>query len=61
MGGPQCRLSILRHTNVPNYYFGHFHINFKVAQCHLSNLRNTLCHVGNIFSHVDSLHVTFRF
>ena len=27
----------------------------------MSNLRNSLCHVYNIFSHVDRLHVAFRF
>ena len=32
-----------------------------MAQCHLSNLRNTLCCVGNICSHVDRLHVACRF
>ena len=30
-------------------------------QCRLSVLRNGPCHVTNIFSHVDGLHVECRF
>ena len=40
MGGPQCHLSILR--NVPCRYFCNFHVAFKIAQYHLSNLRNSV-------------------
>ena len=39
MGGPQCRLSILRKVNVPCHYFLFLSVNFKRVQCHLSNLR----------------------
>ena len=48
----QCPLSLF-FRNVPG--------NLKMVQCRLSNLRNTLCHVSNIFSHVDSLHLACRF
>ena len=39
MGGPQCRLSILRNGNVPCRYFRDFPVDFKIVQCHLSNFR----------------------
>ena len=41
MGGPQCRLSILRNGNGPCRYFRKFPINLKIVQCRLSILRNT--------------------
>ena len=31
MGGPHCRLSILRNGNVPCRYFRNFPVNFKIA------------------------------
>ena len=41
-GCPQSRLSILRNGNVLCLYFSNFHVDLKIAQWHLSNLRNTL-------------------
>ena len=59
-GGPQCRMSVLRHGNVLCRYFCKFHVDFRIAKCDLSNLREGPCHIGNIFlkltgfmSHVD--------
>ena len=46
MGGPQCRLSILRNGNVPCRDFKHFLVDFKMPQCRLSILRN-----GNVPCH----------
>ena len=40
MGGPQCRLSILRNGNVPCRYFLNVPVDFKIVQCRLSILRN---------------------
>ena len=40
MGGPQCRLSILRNVNVPCHYFLNVPVDFKMPQYHLSILRN---------------------
>ena len=40
MGGPHCRLSILRNGNVPCRYFFNFPVDLKIAQCRLSILRN---------------------
>ena len=31
MGGPQCRLSILRNGNVPFGYFKHFPVDFNIV------------------------------
>ena len=60
--GPQCHMLILRNGNVPcRCFFCNFHVVFKTAKCPLSNLRKGLCHVVNIYSHVDKLHVTCRF
>ena len=39
MGGPQCRLSILRNDNVPCCYFSNISVDFKVVQCRVLNLR----------------------
>ena len=39
MGGPQCRLSILRNDNVPCRYFLKVPVDFKVVKCRLLNLR----------------------
>ena len=33
---------------------------FKMVSCRMSNLRNGLCHVNYLFSHVDRLHVDFK-
>ena len=38
MGGPQCRLSILRNGNVPCRYFGILPVDFKIALSRLSIL-----------------------
>ena len=40
MGGPQCRLSILRNGSVPCRYFVNVPVDFKIVQCRLSILRN---------------------
>ena len=61
MGGPQCRLLILRNGNDPCRYFLNVYVGFKIVQCHLSILRNAPCCVGKILPHVDRLHVTCRF
>ena len=39
MGGPQCRLSILRNGNVPCRYFLNVPVEFKIVQCRLSILK----------------------
>ena len=46
MGGPHCRLSILRNGNVPCRYFKNFPVDFKIVPCLLSILRkvNVPCH-----------------
>ena len=36
MGGPQCRLSILRNGNVPCRYFSNVPVDFEIVQCRLS-------------------------
>ena len=54
--GPQCRMSILRNGNVPCCCFCNFHVDFKISECRLSNVKNGPCHVG-IFSHVYRRHV----
>ena len=41
--------------------FFNFNVDLKMVPCRMSNLRNGLCHVDNIFSHVDKLHVACRF
>ena len=46
MGGPHCRLSILRNGNVPCRYFLDFPVDFKIVQHRLSILRN-----GNVPFH----------
>ena len=61
MGGPQCRLSNLRNGNVPCPYVCNIHVDFKIVSCPMSNLRNCPCHVINIFSHVNRLHVDVDF
>ena len=46
MGGPECRLSILRNCNVPCRYFKNVPVDFKIVQCRLSIVRdeNVPCH-----------------
>ena len=44
MGGPQCRLSILRKGYVHCQYFRNFPLDFKIVQCRLSILRNGNVH-----------------
>ena len=39
MGGPRCRLSILRNGNIPCRYFSNVPVEFRVVKCRLSNLR----------------------
>ena len=48
-GGPQCPLSNLRNGCLLSL-FSNFHVDFKTASCRISNLRNGLRHVNNIFS-----------
>ena len=48
MGGPQCRLSILRNCNVPCRYFTKFPVDFKIALCRLSNLRKGRVALSNL-------------
>ena len=54
-GGPQCCLSILTDANVS--IFLNLSVHFEKVQCHLFDLRYSLCHVGNICSHVYRLNV----
>ena len=57
-GGGSPMLPIdFKNDNVPGRYFCNFHVDFKIAQCHLLNIKSKLCCVGNIFSHVDMLYV----
>ena len=49
MGGPKCRMSILRNYNLPCCFFLDLSVDFQIHQCHLSYIENSLCHVGNIF------------
>ena len=60
-GGSPTSPFDFKNDNVPCRYFFNFHVGFKIAQCHLLNLKTTLCCVGNIFSHVDMLYVACRF
>ena len=48
-------MSILRNGNVPCRYLCNFHVDFRIAKCHLSNLKKGPCHVTDIFSHVVRL------
>ena len=51
MGGPQCRLSILRNGIVPCRYFLNVPVDFKTAQCRMSILRNgnvPCCYFSNV-------------
>ena len=43
------------------HYFSNVHVDFKKVSCRMSKLRNDLCHVNDIFSHVDRFHVTCQF
>ena len=59
-GGPKCRMLNFRNGYVNCQYFSNFHVDFKMVSCHMSNIYG-LCHVDNIFSHVDSMSpVDFR-
>ena len=42
-------LVTFKNGNVPCRYFCNCRVNFKIAQGHLSNLRNTLRGVGSMF------------
>ena len=61
MGGPQCRLSILRKVNVPCRYLKNFPVDFKKVPCPLSILRkvNVPCHYF-LFLSVDFKRVLCR-
>ena len=48
MGGPQCRLSILRNDNVPCHYLLFLSVDFKRVQCRLSNLRKGRVALSNL-------------
>ena len=54
-------LVTFKNGNVPCRYFCNCRVNFKIAQGHLSNLRNTLCGVGSIFCNGDRLDVACQF
>ena len=56
MGGPQCRLSILRNAHVPCYYFCKVHVDSKKVSCRISNLRKNIRHVY-FYPHVTRLYV----
>ena len=43
-GGPQCRMSDLRNPHVPCHYICYFHVDLKMSPCHMSILRNNICH-----------------
>ena len=58
-GGSQGRMSNLRNGYVNCHYSSNFHVDFKDRR--MSNLRNGLCYVDNIFYHVDRIHVACRF
>ena len=45
MGGPQCRLSILRNGNVPCQYVENVPVDFRMVQCRMS-LIYLMSHVG---------------
>ena len=60
-GGPHCHMSNLRNGYVNCHYFSYFHVAFKMVSSGMSNLRNGQCHVDNMFSHVDRLHVACQF
>ena len=61
VGGSSMSHSNLRNGNVPCRYFYNIHVDFNIVYCRMSNLRNGLCHVTNIISHVVRLHVAYRF
>ena len=48
----------------PVIIFGNFHVDFKIAKCHLSNVRKGPCHVTNTFSYMSIIssmsHVDFK-
>ena len=55
-GGPECRMSILRNSNVAclcRLFMAMSHVEFKKYQCRMSLSFKAL-------SHVDMLHVAFR-
>ena len=58
-GGPKCHMTNLRNGNVNCHYFFNFHVDFQKVSCHMLNLRNDLCRVGNIFCHIDRLYVAY--
>ena len=49
-----CQLSLI-------LYFSIFHVDFKMVSCRMSNVRNSLCHIDDVFFHVNRFHVTCRF
>ena len=61
VGTPLDYLSVLSNCNVPCRYFCNYHVDFRIGKCGLSNLRKGPCHVTNVFSHVDKLHVACQF
>ena len=60
-GGPQCCISNLRNDLVNGHYAFNYHGDFIMVAYHMSNLKNDLCQVDNIFSHVNRLYVACRF
>ena len=43
------------------HYLYNYPVNSEKSQCCMSNVRNTLCLVSYIYSHVDMPHVACRF
>ena len=60
-GDPQCRMSNFRNGNVPCHYLYNISVDLKRVYCRMLNLRNGLCHVTNIISHVNRLRVACQF
>ena len=49
--------------NLLSHFSKHFHVDFEMILCHISNLNHDLCHVNGICSHVDigsMSHVNFK-
>ena len=63
-GGPKCHMSNFKKYQLSDVIFVlYFHFDIKIALCRMSNLRNSICHVIDIFPAVDRphiLHVGFK-
>ena len=60
-GGPHCHVSNLRNGHVACPLAIHVPCHSKMLSCHMSNLRNALCHVTLFSGHVDKPYVACRF